>query len=117
LQSFLDLPNILFKEETEQYRKQLENKNLSDLSKFHNDSGKILAFVNFLVLIFFNVVYNSSMYHIMSVIDAPTIETLDMRNQIMEHQIEVVESRQRDLSQKKNSFIKVEAGASPSTSD
>jgi len=56
------------------------------------------------------------MYHIMSVIDAPTIETLDMRNQIMEHQIEVVESRQRDLSQKKDSF-KVEAEASPSTSD
>jgi len=47
LQSFLDLPNILFKEETEQYRKQLENKNLSDLSKFHNDSGKIMEFVHF----------------------------------------------------------------------
>lgn len=55
------------------------------------------------------------MYHIMSVIDAPTLETLDMRNQIMEHQIGVVVSKQRDLSQKKE-FFKAEAEDSPSTS-
>jgi BRCC36 C-terminal helical domain len=68
------------------------------------------------MLITYTVVYNSSMYHIMSVIDAPTIETLDMRNQIMEHQIAVVEARQRDLIQKKESF-RAEAEASPSASN
>ncbi|XP_065332746.1 lys-63-specific deubiquitinase BRCC36-like [Cloeon dipterum] len=75
-ESVLGLPKILFREETEQYKHRIEADGLSDLSKHQNES-----------------VYVSSVFNMMSVIEAPAIETLVERNGILRQQIKYMKSK------------------------
>ncbi|CAB3380351.1 Hypothetical predicted protein [Cloeon dipterum] len=79
-ESVLGLPKILFREETEQYKHHIGAEGLSDLSKHQNES-----------------VYVSSIFNMMSVIEAPAIETLVERNGILRQQIQYMKSKRTPI--------------------
>ncbi|XP_059478819.1 lys-63-specific deubiquitinase BRCC36-like [Neocloeon triangulifer] len=98
--SVLGLPNILFGEETEHYKKHCTSESLSLLSKHQNES-----------------VFTSSIYHMMSVIEAPTIETIVERNQILQHQINYMKDREKCLRQDNKGVLKNLKAKMSSTKD
>jgi len=53
----------------------------------------------------------------MSVIEAPTIETLNERNKIMQHHIKLLNAAAKDFKKKKGQFEKLVREASPFSED